>query len=70
MLLVDELLEVELVELLEAEAPAAWLALASAAISASTSAISEDTICSSVALEVDFEASSVANCFSNEASCF
>jgi hypothetical protein len=60
----------ELLELLEAEALAAALVFSRAAISASTTAISEDTICASVALAAVFEAASVAICFSREASCF
>jgi hypothetical protein len=64
------LLEAVLLELLAAAALAVVLVFSNAAISASTTAISEDTICASVALALDFEASSVATCFSREASCF
>lgn len=49
---------------------ASVLALLNAAISASTMAICEDTICSSVALAPDFEASSAASSFSYAFSCF
>jgi hypothetical protein len=63
-------LEAVLLELLAAAALAVVLVFSNAAICASTTAISEDTICASVALALDFEASSVAISFSREASCF
>jgi hypothetical protein len=60
----------ELLELLAAEAPPLVAAFSSAAISASTTATCEATSCASVALAAVFDASSVANSFSRDTSCF
>jgi len=64
------MLELLAAELFAAEVLAVVLVFSKAAISDSTTAICEDTSCASVALALDFEASSVAISFSSVASCF